>query len=357
MASLVKPCFQPCSQQSLPLPAPVQHQQPSCSARCGGFRVFDTDWKRLKQEHQRPSRLATANRHWSVASLQKTGSAGNVAAVTANVDQETRRISHLFEGLRKEGKVALIPYLTAGDPNLETTAKAIRLLDRLGCSIIELGIPYSDPLADGPVIQAAATRALGGGTNLESVLDLMREVVPQIKAPIVLFIYYNQLLKRGAEKFVLEALEAGASGIVVPDLPLEETAKLRRLTGAVGLELVLLTTPTTPKERMHAITEVSQGFVYLVSLTGVTGARANIESRVEDLLKTIKEVTDKPVCVGFGISNGQQARQIAEWGADGVIIGSAVVKLLGESGTPEQGLQAVEEFIVDVQNCIAQRKR
>ncbi|KAG6549108.1 hypothetical protein Mapa_009334 [Marchantia paleacea] len=356
MASLVRPCLQPCSQQSLPLPAPVQQQQPCCSARCGGFRVDSNDWKRLRQEHQVTSRLA-ATRHWKVSSLQRTGSAGNVAAVTANVGQETRRISHLFEGLRKEGKVALIPYLTAGDPNLETTAKAIRLLDNLGAHIIELGIPYSDPLADGPVIQAAATRALGAGTNLESVLELMREVVPQIKAPIVLFVYYNQLLKRGAEKFVLEALAAGASGIVVPDLPLEETAKLRRLTGAVGLDLVLLTTPTTPKERMQAITEVSQGFVYLVSLTGVTGARANIEARVEKLLKTIKEATDKPVCVGFGISNGQQARQIAEWGADGVIIGSAVVKLLGETGTPEQGLQAVENFVVDVQNCLTQRKQ
>ncbi|CAM6109371.1 unnamed protein product [Calypogeia fissa] len=281
-----------------------------------------------------------------------------VSNVGGNLKSLTNfRISETFEELRKKRQVAFIPYLTAGDPNLETTAAAVKLLEQCGADIIELGVPYSDPLADGPVIQAAATRAISGGTNLDSVLTLMREGLSDIKVPIVLFLYYNPLLKRGVQKFLAEAKAAGASGLVVPDLPLEETTNLRKLTSVAGLELILLTTPTTPTVRMRAIADASQGFVYLVSLTGVTGARASIDARVEDLVKNIKKASDKPVAVGFGVSTAEQAAKLAEWGADGVIIGSTVVKLLGESGSPETGLKAVKEFAIEVRAALAPTNR
>jgi tryptophan synthase alpha chain len=146
--------------------------------------------------------------------------------------------------------------------------------------------------------------------------------------------------------------DAGGSGLVVPDVPLEETGKLREGSTAHGLELVLLTTPTTPKDRMHTIAEASQGFVYLVSLTGVTGARASVESRVEGLLKEMKEVTDKPIAVGFGISLPEHAAQVVKWGADGVIVGSAMVKILGEAATPQEGLAALKKFTQDLKNSL-----
>lgn len=254
----------------------------------------------------------------------------------------TKSIAQTFSDLHARSKVALIPYITAGDPNLATTAKALRLLDNCGADIIELGVPYSDPLADGPVIQAAATRALQNGANLDAILKMLNEVLPCLGAPLVLFTYYNPILKRGIEEFLLTIKTVGVKGLVVPDLPLEETENLRRIAADNGIELVLLTTPTTPKERMAEISKASMGFVYLVSLTGVTGARSSVEKRVEFLLQDLKKVTEKPVAVGFGISKPEHAVQIARWGADGVIVGSAMVKLLGEASSPEEGLAALE---------------
>lgn len=160
----------------------------------------------------------------------------------------------------------------------------------------------------------------------------------------MLFIYYNALLKRGVVKFVEDAKAAGASGVLVPDLPLENTGKLRKLTAAAGLELVLLTTPTTPNLRMTKITKASEGFIYLVSQQAVAGTGSSSSASVEDLLKCVKKASDKPVAVGIGISTPEQAAKMAEWGADGVIIGSSIVKRLGESGSPEAGLQAVQDL-------------
>eukprot|EP00252_Welwitschia_mirabilis_P011503 TRINITY_DN25768_c0_g1_i1.p1 TRINITY_DN25768_c0_g1~~TRINITY_DN25768_c0_g1_i1.p1 ORF type:complete len:345 (-),score=68.88 TRINITY_DN25768_c0_g1_i1:177-1211(-) len=255
---------------------------------------------------------------------------------------KSQSVSDTFDNLRKEGKVALVPYITAGDPDLSTTAKALKLLDACGADIIELGVPYSDPLADGPVIQAAATRALQKGTNLDAVVSMIGEVVPHLNAPVVLFSYYNPILKRGLDGFMSTIKSAGVCGLVVPDVPVEETENLRMVSAANGIELVLLTTPTTPKERMKRIAEVSEGFIYLVSVTGVTGARADVDSRVELLLKDLKKATNKPVAVGFGISKPEHAKMVAEWGADGVIVGSAMVKLLAEAKTPQAGLKNIQ---------------
>ncbi|XP_062021775.1 tryptophan synthase alpha chain isoform X1 [Rosa rugosa] len=261
-------------------------------------------------------------------------------------------LSKTFIKLKEQGKVALIPYITAGDPDLSVTAEALKVLDSCGSDIIELGVPYSDPLADGPVIQAAATRALARGTNLNSILAMLKEVIPKLSCPIALFTYYNPILKRGVGEFMSIIKDVGVHGLVVPDVPLEETDILRKEALKNNIELVLLTTPTTPMERMKAIAEASEGFLYLVSSIGVTGARASVNERVPALLKEIKEATSKPVAVGFGISKPEQAKQVAGWGADGVIVGSAIVKLLGDAKTPEEGLKELEIFTKSLKSAL-----
>lgn len=252
-------------------------------------------------------------------------------------------VSECFERLRNQAQCALIPFLTAGDPDLETTAKALEILDRSGADLIELGVPYSDPLADGPVIQAAATRSLAQGTRLEDVLQLVKQSAPNLRAPIILFTYYNPILNRGIEKFLKDIADVGAKGLVVPDLPLEEAETLLKPAKEYGIELTLLVAPTSPKERIMAIAEQSQGFIYLVSTTGVTGMRTQMESRVKDLIAEMRQVTDKPIGVGFGISQPEQAKQVMNWGSDAAIVGSAFVKRLSE-GTPAEGLKSIEEF-------------
>lgn len=261
-------------------------------------------------------------------------------------------LSKTFIKLKEQGKVALIPYITAGDPDLSITAEALKILDSCGSDIIELGVPYSDPLADGPVIQAAATRALARGTNLNAILSMLKEVIPKLSCPIALFTYYNPILKRGIGEFMSTIKDVGVHGLVVPDVPLEETDILRKEALKNNIELVLLTTPTTPVERMKAIAEASEGFLYLVSSIGVTGARTSVSERVPALLKEIKEATSKPVAVGFGISKPEHAIQVAGWGADGVIVGSAIVKLLGEARTPEEGLKELEIFTKSLKSAL-----
>ncbi|GAB4830460.1 hypothetical protein Ancab_020173 [Ancistrocladus abbreviatus] len=257
---------------------------------------------------------------------------------------QTVGLSETFTALRQQNKLALIPYITAGDPDLNTTSEALKVLDSCGSDIIELGIPYSDPLADGPVIQAAATRALARGTKFDAIISMLRKVIPELSCPIALFSYYNPILRRGLENFMSTVRDAGVHGLVVPDVPLEETELLRKEALKNNIELVLLTTPTTPTERMKAIVEASEGFVYLVSSVGVTGARASVSVQVQTLLKEIKEATSKPVAVGFGISKPEHVQQVAGWGADGVIVGSAMVRLLGEAKSPEEGLKKLEEY-------------
>jgi tryptophan synthase alpha chain len=258
-----------------------------------------------------------------------------------------------IDALRDRGQCALIPFLTAGDPDLETTAEALQILDRSGADLIELGVPYSDPLADGPVIQAAATRALAKGTSLDRVLAMVKRVSPLLKAPIILFTYYNPILNRGVETFLQDIADAGVRGLVVPDLPLEEVEGLLKPADAIGIDVTLLVAPTSPKARIEAIAQQSQGFIYLVSVTGVTGIRTQLESRVQVLLNELRSVTDKPIGVGFGISEPSQAKQVMEWGADAVIVGSAFVKRLSE-GSPNQGLVAIESFCRSLKAAISE---
>lgn len=265
-------------------------------------------------------------------------------------------ISDKFQSLRNRQQCALIPFITAGDPNLEITAEALRILDRNGADFIELGVPYSDPLADGPVIQAAATRALQRGTKLEQVLEMLQTLTPSLNAPIILFTYYNPILYRGIKSFLTEIANAGVRGLVVPDLPLEEAEELINTAAGFGIDLILLVAPTSSKDRIKAIALQSQGFIYLVSVTGVTGMRSQIQDRVEDLIQELRSVTDKPIGVGFGISDTEQAHKVMEWGADAVIVGSAFVKRLANN-SPTEGLQAVEQLCIELKAAITPKSK
>ncbi|HAA32566.1 MAG TPA: tryptophan synthase subunit alpha [Cyanobacteria bacterium UBA8553] len=261
-------------------------------------------------------------------------------------------VSDRFQSLRHSSQCALIPFITAGDPDLNTTAQALRLLDQSGADLIELGVPYSDPLADGPTIQAAATRALQRGVRLDDVLEMLKAVTPDLKAPLILFTYYNPILNRGIELFLKQIADVGVQGLVVPDLPLEEAQLLLKPAAEIGIEVVLLVAPTSPKERIEAIAQQSQGFIYLVSVTGVTGIRSQLEARVPHLLQQMRTVTDKPIGVGFGISEPQQAQQVKNWGADAVIVGSAFVKRLADS-PPAEGLSVIGEFCQNLKSAIS----
>lgn len=240
-------------------------------------------------------------------------------------------IQRRFAELASQGRCALMPFVMAGDPDLETTAATLLELQEAGADLIELGIPYSDPLADGPVIQAAASRALAAGTTPAGVLALLESLRGRLTVPVVLFTYSNPLLNRGMEAFCEAAAAAGAAGLVVPDLPLEEAEKLSALATGRGLDLVLLVAPTTPPERMARIHAASRGFTYLVSVTGVTGVRGVLQERVGALVRQLKSQGGTPVAVGFGISAPDQARQVRDWGADGAIVGSALVKRMAEA--------------------------
>ena len=261
-------------------------------------------------------------------------------------------VARRFQQLKQNSECALIPFITAGDPDLETTAKALEVLANNGADLIELGVPYSDPLADGPTIQAAATRALAKGVGLEDVLTLVKQTVGKINVPIILFTYYNPIYYRGIESFLKQVKAAGVSGLVVPDLPLEEAEVLLKPAAEIGIEVTLLVAPTSSRERIEAIAAQSQGFIYLVSVTGVTGTRSGIATGVKDLLADLHSSTDKPIGVGFGISDPEQAKQVKDWGADAVIVGSAIVKRLADN-TPEVGLQAVGEFCYSLKQAIS----
>ncbi len=261
-------------------------------------------------------------------------------------------VADRFQKLKENSECALIPFITAGDPDLATTSKALEILAKNGADMIELGVPYSDPLADGPTIQAAATRALQKGVQLEDVLDTVRQVVDKINVPIILFTYYNPIYYRGVEVFLRQIKEVGVSGLVVPDLPLEEAEVLLQAAAEIGIEVTLLVAPTSSQERIDAIAAKSQGFIYLVSVTGVTGVRSQMATEVPDLLADLHSSTDKPIGVGFGVSDPEQAKQLKEWGADAVIVGSAIVKRLAD-GTPESGLKAIGEFCYALKQAIS----
>jgi len=237
------------------------------------------------------------------------------------------RIDKLFKRLKKERKKALIIYLTAGYPSLKATEKLIIELEKSGADLIEIGIPFSDPLADGPTIQKASQYALSKGVNLKAILGMVRSVRRKISIPLVFMTYYNLVMHYGLKKFVRDSKKAGVDGIIIPDLPPEEGKEIVSASKKEGFDVIFLAAPTSTKVRLETIASKTSGFVYYVSLTGVTGARKKLPKDITDHVKALKKITKKPVCVGFGISKPGQARRISRL-ADGVIVGSAVIKVI-----------------------------
>ncbi len=257
---------------------------------------------------------------------------------------KNKTLARSFAKSKEEGRIALMPFIMAGDPDLNTSAQILLKLQEKGADVIELGIPYSDPLADGPVIQLSASRALSSKTSLKAVLEMLSNLKEKITVPVILFTYANPLINNGMENFCDQATKAGVAGLVVPDLPLEEAENLSEIASERGLDLVLLVAPTTPVERMKRISQRSRGFTYLVSVTGVTGERSKLGNRVELLVSRLKEFSANPVAVGFGISNPKHVIQVREWGADGAIVGSALVKRISNAPKGNEVYEAGEFF-------------
>ena len=257
-------------------------------------------------------------------------------------------INARFATLAQQGRCALMPFLMAGDPDPGTTAACLLALQDQGADLVELGIPYSDPLADGPVIQAAAGRALAAGTTCAGVLDMLSKLRGQLHLPVVMFTYANPLFNMGVADFCARAAAAGAAGLVVPDLPLEEAERLSPTVAAAGLDMVLLVAPTTSPRRMARIARISRGFIYLVSVTGVTGTREQMDQRVASLIGQLKSFSQQPVAIGFGISTAAHARQVRLWGSDGAIVGSAFVKRIAAAGASEHAAAAAGAFCAEL---------
>jgi tryptophan synthase alpha chain len=237
------------------------------------------------------------------------------------------RIDQTFLRLRTKKETALIPYIMAGDPYLERTEDLVLAMERAGADIIELGVPFSDPIADGPVIQRAGLRALKWKTALKDVLKLTADIRKKSEIPLILMTYYNPVLKFGIDRFFKEAGICGLDGVIIPDLPPEEGQAFLEQSRRSGLNWILLAAPTTPPDRLKTLSVKTQGFLYYVSLTGITGASLKNFSEVKTRLSAIRRVTDKPVAVGFGVSTPDQAKALAGM-ADGIIVGSAIVRLI-----------------------------
>src|SRR3954469_13679405 len=259
-------------------------------------------------------------------------------------------IESAFAAARAEGRAALMPYLMGGFPDQDTATAVAEAYVGAGADLIELGVPFSDPLADGPTIHAADTAALAAGATLESVLETCATVADRL--PVALMAYTNMVLSRGVEDFAALAAEAGAAGVIVPDLPLEEQRAIAEALGSHDLALIPLVAPTTPSERRAQICAGAHGFVYLVSTAGVTGERAELPSELTELIAAAKEEADVPVAVGFGISTADQAATVGQL-ADGVIIGTRLVRAVADAAGRDEAVKAVGEFLSETRAALS----
>ena len=258
------------------------------------------------------------------------------------------RIDKKFQELRDQGASAFMPYICAGDPTPELTAKLLLTLETAGADLIELGVPFSDPIADGPTVQRASERALAHSISLQQILEMVPTLRTQTDIPIALMGYYNPIFRMGEDAFCKAAQEAGVDGVIVPDLPPEQAQPLLEVAPKYNLATIFLVAPTSPPERMQLIASVSTGFIYCVSVTGVTGARATLSDEIAPMITELRKHTDKPVSVGFGVSTPEQAKQIAQI-ADGVVVGSAIIDVIEEHIDDEARLlAAVKQFASDL---------
>jgi tryptophan synthase alpha chain len=254
------------------------------------------------------------------------------------------RIEQRFKHLRKEGRTGLVTYVTAGDPDLARSADIIKRLDRAGADVLEIGVPFSDPLADGPVIQRATERALAAGVTLSQVLGMLGTLRPQISAPVVIFSYANPILRMGLDRFVSEATAAGVDGVLTLDMPPEEGELFRGAFASAGIDTIFLLSPTTTVERIRRAAALGSGFLYGISRLGVTGARDTVDASAQALASRVKAETPLPLALGFGISRPEHVRQIGQC-ADAAVVGSALVNVIAEHGRSPALMDEVERYV------------
>ncbi|MFQ5480549.1 MAG: tryptophan synthase subunit alpha [Thermodesulfobacteriota bacterium] len=262
-----------------------------------------------------------------------------------------KRIERVFSELGKAEEKAFIPFVTAGDPSLDITEKLIFKMEAAGADIIELGIPFSDPMADGPTIQASSERALLQGVTIKKVLELVKKVRTKSGIPIILFGYYNPIFAYGLGKFARDAKKAGADGLLVVDLPPEESCELEVELRGEGLALVFLLTPVSDEKRMRLVAKKGSGFIYFVSLTGVTGARVKMKSKVAGHIKELRRFTKLPIGVGFGVSSPGQAKELGAH-ADGVIVGSAIIDIIAKTSPKRKAVTEVGKFVASLKDAL-----
>lgn len=254
------------------------------------------------------------------------------------------RIDEAFARVRAEKRPGLITYVAAGDPDLQRSAQILDALDRAGADVIEVGVPFSDPLADGPVIQRATERALAAGGSLRTSLALIEKVRPRVKAPVVLFSYANPLLRMGIDGFARAAASAGVDGVLALDLPIEEAAEFRETLAASGLDMIFLLSPTTTEARIRKAAELGRGFLYGISRLGVTGARDRVAAGADDLVRRIRAQTSLPIALGFGISRPEHVAEVGTY-ADAAVVGSALVALIAEAAGSPDLVERVETYV------------
>ena len=262
------------------------------------------------------------------------------------------RITTTFKKLRAEKKKALITYIMAGDPNIDTTETLITTIEKAGGDILELGVPFSDPMADGPTIQMASERSLKSGTTLKKVMALVKRGRKKgVSIPVIIMTYYNIIFQYGIDKFPQDAVSSGIDGVIIPDLPPEEASEFIKESKDAGLDIIFLLAPTSTEDRIKMITSVGAGFIYYVSMTGITGARLNNITDIKGKISEIRRHTGLPIAVGFGISTDEEAKRIAKW-ADGVIIGSALVKIIETNSGKQRLLPTVTKFIRSIKEAM-----
>lgn len=254
------------------------------------------------------------------------------------------RIDERFATLRRAGRKGLVTYVTAGDPDLARSAEIIMRLDRAGADVLEIGVPFSDPLADGPVIQRATERSLAAGANLANVLEMIASVRKSVSAPVVIFSYANPILRIGLDRFVAAARASGVDGVLTLDMPPEEGEAFRTTFAAAGIDTIFLLSPTTTAERIRRAAELGSGFLYGISRLGVTGVRDTIDDSAKELAQRVKAETQMPLALGFGISRPEHVRAVTEW-ADAAVVGSALVKVIAEHGQSAGLLDEVERYV------------
>ena len=256
-------------------------------------------------------------------------------------------MSQIEKVFADKSREALIGYVTVGYPNTEATLEIVPALVENGCDIIELGIPFSDPLADGPIIQKSSHESLRQGITPEKCIDVARKLKVMIDAPLIFMGYYNPVLHYGVKAFCQQSAEAGIDGFIIPDLPPEEGLELEKMATEHGIDMIYLLAPTSDDERIDIVTKKSTGFIYLVSITGVTGSGTELPPELENFVTKVRRKTSKPLCVGFGITNPEQAKRVASI-ADGIIVGSRIIKLIEE----DPSLGKMKSFVKDLREAI-----